>query len=212
MVEIAIDLRASLRQVRAVAVPVNEPPSDAALVVAAREGDRAAFAALYERYARMVHGLLLARVPASEADDLVQDVFLQALRRLHSLREPAAFGGWLAMIARNRAHDFFRRSRETEELTEQIPGGSGGPSERAEAHRVLAVIQSLPEAYRETLILRLVEGMTGSEIAARTGHTPASIRVNLHRGMKQLREKLGLSPADTGSAPHGEFDGMEFGP
>jgi RNA polymerase sigma-70 factor (ECF subfamily) len=55
---------------------------------------------------------------------------------------------------------------------------------------VLAVIRSLPEAYREPLILRLVEGMTGGEIAARTGLTPASVRVNLHRGMKQLRRKL----------------------
>jgi RNA polymerase sigma-70 factor (ECF subfamily) len=50
----------------------------------------------------------------------------------------------------------------------------------------------LPEAYRETLVLRLVEGMTGPEIAARTGLTAASVRVNLHRGMKQLREKLGV--------------------
>jgi RNA polymerase sigma-70 factor, ECF subfamily len=48
----------------------------------------------------------------------------------------------------------------------------------------------LPEAYRETLILRLVEGMTGPEIAARTGLSHGSVRVNLHRGMQQLREKL----------------------
>ena len=50
-------------------------------------------------------------------------------------------------------------------------------------------IRSLPEAYRETLVLRLVEGMTGPEIAARTGLTAASVRVNLHRGMKMLRER-----------------------
>jgi RNA polymerase sigma-70 factor (ECF subfamily) len=55
---------------------------------------------------------------------------------------------------------------------------------------VLAVIQTLPDAYRETLVLRLVEGMTGPEIAARTGLTEGSVRVNLHRGMKQLRERL----------------------
>ena len=60
----------------------------------------------------------------------------------------------------------------------------------AEAVTVLAVIRSLPEAYRETLILRLVEGMTGPEIAARTGLTAGSVRVNLCRGMQQLREKL----------------------
>jgi RNA polymerase sigma-70 factor, ECF subfamily len=55
---------------------------------------------------------------------------------------------------------------------------------------ILTCIRSLPEAYSETLILRLVEGMTGPEIASRTGMTPGSVRVNLHRGMQQLREKL----------------------
>ena len=56
---------------------------------------------------------------------------------------------------------------------------------------VFSAIKDLPEAYRETLMLRLVEGMTGQEIADRTGLTAASVRVNLHRGMKLLREKLG---------------------
>jgi RNA polymerase sigma-70 factor (ECF subfamily) len=62
--------------------------------------------------------------------------------------------------------------------------------ERLEALAILDTIRSLPEAYSETLVLRLVEGMTGAEIAERTGLTPASVRVNLHRGMKLLREKL----------------------
>ena len=62
--------------------------------------------------------------------------------------------------------------------------------DRLEAMAVLDAIRSLPEAYTETLVLRLVEGMTGAEIAERTGLTPASVRVNLHRGMKLLRERL----------------------
>src|SRR5277367_808518 len=73
---------------------------DAILVCAARGGDRAAFGRLYERYARMVHGVLLAKVPVGDVDDLVQDVFLKALRRLSTLREVESFGGWLAAIAR----------------------------------------------------------------------------------------------------------------
>ena len=167
----------------------------AALVREARDGSRAAFGRLYELHARMVHGILLARVPHIEVDDLVQEVFLLAMRRLGTLREPAAFGGWLATIARNRANDFHRGTRETEELSEA--SGSGGTHAatndpaHAEALAALAAIRELPEAYRETLVLRLVEGMTGPEIAARTGLTPASVRVNLHRGIKRLREALG---------------------
>ena len=59
-----------------------------------------------------------------------------------------------------------------------------------EAFAVLEKIRELPDAYRETLTLRLVEGLTGPEIAKQTGLTPESVRVNLHRGMKMLREKL----------------------
>jgi RNA polymerase sigma-70 factor (ECF subfamily) len=62
----------------------------------------------------------------------------------------------------------------------------------AEAHHVLSAIQSLPETYRETLVMRLCEGMSGPEIAAVTGLEPGSVRINLHRGMKLLREKLGV--------------------
>ena len=163
---------------------------DAQLVQAARGGDREAFGELYERYSRMVHGVLLAHVPYAEVDDLLQDVFLIALRRLDGLREPTAFAGWLLVIARNRANDFHRRPRAADELRDSA--GSADRDEQ-EARAALAAIQSLPEAYRETLCLRLVEGMTGPEIATRTGLTPASVRVNLHRGMKQLREKLGKS-------------------
>lgn len=173
---------------------VGDSSEDAVLVRAARAGDRAAFGQLYERYGRVVHGVVLAHVPYAEVDDLVQDVFLIALRRLDSLREPLAFAGWLLAIARNRANDFHRRPHKTEEL-EDAPG-SGDPNEY-EARAALEAIQSLPEAYRETLSLRLVEGMTGPEIAQRTGLTHASVRVNLHRGMQQLREKLGNRKSQT---------------
>lgn len=162
-------------------------PEELRLVDAAQQGDRGAFAELYAAYARMVHGILLARVPRADVDDLAQDVFLQAMQRLRSLRDAAAFGGWLATIARNRAADHVRRAPRLTELPEEL---GSVDQDRTEALAVLAIIQTLPEAYRETLVLRLVEGMTGPEIAARTGLTAASVRVNLHRGMKQLRERL----------------------
>lgn len=162
---------------------------DARLVRRAREGDEGAFSQLHERYARMIHGILLARVPRLDVDDLVQDVFLTAWRGLDTLRDPAAFGGWLSMIARNRATDFQRRTVHTVELPDHLEARDATAA-GAEAHAVLDIIRQLPDAYRETLMLRLVEGMSGPEIADRTGLTAASVRVNLHRGMKLLREKL----------------------
>lgn len=159
------------------------------LVTAVLDGNRDAFNRLYSLYAPLVHGILLARVPRVEVDDLVQDIFLHAFRKLHTLRDASAFGAWIAMIARNRAVDFHRRSRETVEINDELRGSDTHESRAAE---ILELIRSLPEAYRETLVLRLVEGMTGPEIAARTGLTAASVRVNLHRGMKLLREQLGF--------------------
>jgi RNA polymerase sigma-70 factor, ECF subfamily len=169
---------------------VAETLEDAQLVDAARDGDRAAFGLLYQRYARVVHGILLARVPPGEAEDLTQDVFLAAMRRLPTLRDPAAFPGWLAAIARNRSNDYYRRSPRHEELTEVVANEARDDRPPAEAHAALAAIRSLPDAYRETLILRLVEGLTGPEIAERTGLTHGSVRVNLYRGMQMLKSKL----------------------
>jgi len=109
--------------------PADESSDVSRLVEAAPAGDRAAFGRLYERYGRMVHGILLSRVPPGEVADLVQDVFLLAMRRLHSLREPAAFGGWLMAIARNRANDFHRRSPNLEELDEHLRKALAGATD-----------------------------------------------------------------------------------
>ena len=165
----------------------DERDREAALVEQIRAGDREAFGRLYARYGRVVHGILLARVPYGEVDDLVQDVFMTALRKIDTLRDAGAFGPWVAMIARNRAMDFHRRSRETTEVTEAVAQTRAVQRESLE---VLNLIRQLPEAYREPMILRFVEGMTGPEIAERTGLAPASVRVNIHRGMKILRERL----------------------
>jgi len=169
-----------------------DEPIEQILVRAVLNGEHDRFGRLYEMYAPLVHGVLLARVPRDEVDDLVQDIFLHALKKLHTLRNPMAFGPWIAMIARNRAMDFHRASRNTVEVDEQTAVAK--PLNRT-AKEVLDLIRQLPDAYRETLVLRFVEGMTGPEIATRTGLTPASVRVNLHRGMKLLRGRIGMSGA-----------------
>jgi len=178
-----------------IALPAAESREDHSLVRAARDGDRAAFGCLYDRYARMVHGILLARVPPREVDDLVQEVFLLALRQLHGLRDVSRFAAWLGTITRNRANDYFRKAIPDAKVTEPVdenPVESRTTNNAVdqEAAMILSVVRGLPEPYREPLILRLVEGMTGPEIAARTGLTHGSVRVNLYRGMQLLREKL----------------------
>lgn len=166
---------------------VKEESAESVLVRDAVSGNRAAFGRLYERHARAIHGILLTYVSHGDAEDLLHDVFITAMQRLPDLREPNAFPGWLAAIARNRAHEFHRRRKlEPADVLERLPGNEIRP----EAFEVLSKIRKLPECYAETLVLRFVEGMTGPEIAERTGLTAESVRVNLCRGMKLLRELI----------------------
>lgn len=161
----------------------------ASVVLAARRGDRGAFGELYRRFHRAVHGVVLSRVPYGDAVDLVQETFATALERLPQLADAAAFPGWLMSIARNKAVDHIRGKKSVDELVDvAVPAPRS-----AEVAEALSALRELPEAYRETLILRLVEGLTGPEIAEQTGLSAGSVRVNLHRGMKLLRERLGLA-------------------
>ena len=170
--------------------PRSSAPRWVEWVEAAQQGDRLAFARLHREFGAMVHGLLLARVDATTADDLTQDVFLLAWQRIDRLHEPRAWPAWLATIARNRALDHIRAERRPGTLPPELPTAGPDPALRTEAERLLALIRELPDALVEPLVLRLVEGLSGPEIAERTGLSPGYVRVNLHRGMKLLRQRI----------------------
>jgi RNA polymerase sigma-70 factor (ECF subfamily) len=163
-------------------------------VSAARRGDREAFALLHGHFSGLVHAIVIARVPAGDSQDLTQDVFVTMMQKLSSLEDEQAFPAWLMQLARFAVARHLRDRPRTEPLPERderaAPDRSGWP----DAKKVLAALRTLPEAYAETLAMRLVEGMSGPEIAERTGLSPGSVRVNLHRGMAKLREALGLPP------------------
>ncbi len=155
-----------------------------------------AFSRLYGDFARTVHGIVLAHAGPEQADDLTQEVFMNAFARLPELRDAAAFPSWLCTAARHRALAALRQRRRrpaAKELAEIADDGMA-PADAAESaelrQRVLDTIQKLSPAYRETLVLRFVEGLSGPEIAALTGMTHGSVRVNLTRGMAKLRPLL----------------------
>ena len=159
----------------------------AATVEAARAGDAAAFGELYRRFSKSVHAVLLSRLDPEESREAAQEVFLTVHRKLAGLQDPAAFGPWVHTIARNHALSVLRK-RGVRPVEEPLPELAARPTgESGLRERVLQLIQSLPETYRETLMMRLVEGLTGPEIAEATGLAAASVRVNLHRGMGLLR-------------------------
>jgi RNA polymerase sigma-70 factor (ECF subfamily) len=161
----------------------------ASLVHAAQAGDQSAFSELYRRYSGMVRSIALSRLPPDQSSDVVQEVFLRVLRTLKTLRAADAFGTWLGTIARHVVADAERQHRAITGQ-DQEPLGPETQDEEMRAEAARHAIALLPAAYRDTMSLRLIEGLTSREIAGRTGLTAGSVRVNLHRGMKLLRQRL----------------------
>ena len=172
-------------------------PADLARIVrAASVGGMAAapaFAEIHRRFVRVVHGIALARVGPGDAEDVTQDVFVRVHRALPTLSDAVAFPAWICKLARNVAEDHARatvRCVPTTALRQDVAARVPPEADEELRERVLRVLPKLPDAYRETLLLRLAEGLTGPEIADRTGLTPGSVRVNLCRGMEMLRALL----------------------
>jgi RNA polymerase sigma-70 factor (ECF subfamily) len=164
------------------------------LVRRAQRGNRRAFDALWRRYAPTVESILLTMVADHEAEDLTQEVAIAAFRSIASLEKQASFPAWLCAIARNAGRDALaaqRKARETPLDAAEAEGlAARDPGDPTAADEILAEIRKLPECHREPLILRLLLEMTGPEIAEQTGMTQGSVRVNLCKGMKLLRERL----------------------
>lgn len=145
---------------------------------------------LCEKHARMVGGILAARVPIDDVDDLKQDTLLRAWQSIGTLRDPAKLGGWLASIARNVAREHVRRRPVAfERLPPDVPDRSAAV-DREELDHVYRSLGGLPTTFRDTLTLRWLEEMSSAEIAVVTGMRPGSVRVNLHRGMRLLKARL----------------------
>jgi RNA polymerase sigma-70 factor (ECF subfamily) len=162
-------------------------PSDAALVVAARAGEAWAQEALFRRHAPMVNGLAF-RIMGRDADvdDLVQDAFVIAFSRLHSIDDPQAFAAWLGSIVVRTAGKVIRRRVLLERLglrrrrdpidIDALAARSAGPDVAAELRRIYTRLETLPAEQRIAFLLRRVEGMELEEIARATGASLATAK------------------------------------
>lgn len=167
-------------------------PSTEELVIAARRGDKAAFAELvhlYERGAVITAYAVLRDYHA--AQDVAQDAFLSAFSKLGQLREAATFGPWLLQIVRRRALAVQRTPRH-EPIQTDIPAPE---SETAgdwmkPYEGVVQQLARLSEKDRELVILRHVDGRSVQEIAATTGEPLETVRKQLYRAVQRLRTHL----------------------
>lgn len=173
--------------------------TDARLVRRAREGDATAFEGLVRRYLNAAYAVALTELADSrDAEDAVQDSFIIALERLDDCRDPAAFGGWLKRIVRNRARSVRRRERirETDGLERASSAASqsnpGRDLERSETKRRLeSALATLTEVQRRVVLMHDLEGYRHREIAQDLDIPEGTVRSHLFFARRALRERLG---------------------
>lgn len=157
-------------------------------------GDEQAMARLYDRYSSIVYSVALRVVgETGSAEDVLQEVFMQLWRN------PAAFdssrgslGAWLAVISRNRAIDMVRKRRPETDIEDVIVSVEPDLAEEAERSRALQKIRgtlnSMPQAQRSALEMAYFEGLTHSEISAKTGEPLGTIKTRIRAGLGTMRK------------------------
>jgi RNA polymerase sigma-70 factor (ECF subfamily) len=175
-------------------------PSDAALVVAARAGEAWAFEALYRRYADLIYGLAFRLVggSAADAEDMLQESFVEAFAAIHRLEEPAALKSWLCSVLVRRTCKLLRRQRLWARLGlwrgdapvdfDAFVGRHCPPDVYAELSEIYGIVGEMPAEVRVVLLLRRVEGVPLEEIGKMTGLSLATVKRRLSAGEAFLHE------------------------
>ncbi len=186
----------------------SQERSDEVLMAAYRAGDRAAFDALFSRYAPRLRQTLSRRINRrDDVADLVQQTFLQLHRARADFREGAKLRPWLYTIALNLARQYFRRKGRRPEtgLGEVEPaerGQEGDPERPAVARELHEALAALPAAQREVIELHWFEGLPFKEVAQVVGASESAVKVRAHRGYEKLRARL-VDPAVTKAGARG---------
>jgi RNA polymerase sigma-70 factor (ECF subfamily) len=175
--------------------------AEVVLLRAVARGDEKAFASLYDQYSAILFGLLLRILHSRpEAEDVLQEVFLQVWQRAASFDETRGRPfTWLVTLARSRAIDRLRSSNARERLAtasaQDAPGEAFGDALadafRAEQSEVVQhALAAIPEEQRRALLLAYFEGLSQTEIATRLKEPLGTIKTRMRSGMTKLRELL----------------------
>jgi len=168
--------------------------TDAAVLSAIRLGDENAMAALYDRYSAVVYSVALRVLgDTGAAEDVLQEVFMQLWRNpglFDSSR--GSLGPWLAVIARHRAIDGLRKRRPETDIADvvvSVEPDMAGAAERARAmEKVRGTLGSMPSTQRQALEMAYFEGLSHSEISAKTGEPLGTIKTRIRAGLLALRK------------------------
>jgi RNA polymerase sigma-70 factor (ECF subfamily) len=177
-----------------------EPRTDAELIAAWVKGDEAAAAELVHRHASAVARFLGAAGGRDDVEDLVQETFFRAFRKIETFRGTASFRTWLFAIGANALKDLRRRGRRRQvipladadrEVADPRADPLGDVVERGLLERLREAVPKLPPMQRNVFLLRAQQGLEYDEIAAALGTSSGAARVHYHQAVKRLKAALG---------------------
>ena len=145
--------------------------------------------ALVRRYASMILGICLANTKnLHDSEDIMQDVFLKAFKKLNTLRDHTRVGPWLCKITRRMCIDYYRQSPSTEPMPNDVPAQADSQDERIS--RLHKAISQLPDGYREPITLYYMNGRKCASVAKALGISEDAVRSRLVRARLRLHEML----------------------
>lgn len=163
-------------------------------VIQAKKGSQQAFGKLYELYFERIYRFVYFRVNHKEtAEDLAEDVFIKAWRRISDVNE-RSFGGWLYSICKNTIIDYYRQKKVTVDLSEIEGTFESEQNVFEEVNTVLnqknlaAILKELPSEQQTIIRLKFIEDLSNSEISGITGKSEGAIRVIQHRALQKLQD------------------------
>jgi RNA polymerase sigma-70 factor, ECF subfamily len=184
---------------------------DQEVVSAVLAGDVDAYAILVNRYQKPIYNLAYRMTDSwSDAADLTQEAFVKAFEQLHRFQTERKFFPWLYTIALNHAKNFLKADRswrqmDLDDCELSTPESRWTPSEKAlcdrlDSNRCYQTLLTLPEEYREALILRFKEELSMEEIAAALKISLSGAKMRIHRGLAKLRQLMGNGRSDNEAA------------
>jgi RNA polymerase sigma-70 factor (ECF subfamily) len=187
----------------AVQLDSNHPQEESALVLAAMEGQRMAFQQLMARYEEKVYRMIYFRThDRLDAEDICQEVFIQAFKCLRRLKDPERFAGWLFRIASNRIKDHYRKKRvraifsflpDVERDADRAGANKGtGVLENIERqafwNRVHTMLDRLSKMEREVFMLRFFDDLSIREISEVIHKSQSTVKTHLYRALKKFKD------------------------
>lgn len=157
--------------------------------------DPEAFGELFDRYALRIYRYTYSRVRHREsAEDITSQVFHDAFKSIGQYRPVAPFSAWLFTIARRRIADFYKKSRPTEELSEEVPQDSAGiltgVIQNEDLGHLEEQLQTFDEGERELLRLRFAGEMRYKEIALLVNKSPGAVKIAIYRLLDRLKADM----------------------